>query len=77
MIGGWGQTRKNVEEFLGKDVYTIPCGSVPKDNDPHGRIVHNYSYKAADGMSVNSVLLDNSVQYVAFKERVRVLSKVS
>ena len=77
MIGGTGWTRKDVKEFLGKDVYTIPCGSVPKGDDPHGRIVHNYSYKAAEGKSVNSVLLENSVQYIAFKERVRALSRVS
>ena len=77
MIGGKGQTKRDVQEFLGRDVYTIPCGSVPKGDDPHGRIVHNYSYEAAERKSINSVLVDNSVQYIAFRERVRALSKVS
>ena len=77
MLGGLGWTRNDVEEFLGKDIYTIPCGSVPKGDDPHGRIIHNYSYEAVQGESVNSALLENSVRYIAFSEKVRVLSKVS
>ena len=46
MIGGVGWTRADVEDFLSSNVYTIPCGSVPKGDDPHGRIVHDYSYAA-------------------------------
>ena len=53
MLGGKGWTRKLVEEFLGKNVYTIPCGSVRKGDDPHGRIVHDFSYAYANGESVN------------------------
>ena len=53
------------------------CGSVPKDDDPHGRIVHDYSYAAVGEVSINEALLDNSVHYISFKQRVRLLSKVS
>ena len=49
---------------------------MPKGEDPHGRIVHNYSHEF-DGISLNSVLLDNSVAYISFKERVKLLSQVS
>ena len=76
MIGGVGWSRTDVEEFLSSDVYTIPCGSVPKDDDPHGRIVHDYSYAAVRDESINEALLDNSVRYISFKQRVRSLSKV-
>ena len=77
MLGGKGWTCKLVEDFLGKNVYTIPCGSVRKGDDPHGRIVHDYSYANANGESVNEALLENSVQYIAFKERVHALAQVS
>lgn len=77
MLGGKGWTRKLVEEFLGKNVYTIPCGSVRKGDDPHGRIVHDFSYAYIDGESINYALLENSVQYIAFKERVHALAQVS
>ena len=77
MLGGAGWTREIVQSFLGKDVYTIPCGSVPKGDDPNGRIVHNYSYAVDKGCSLNSALLENSVQYIAFKDRGKALSQVS
>ena len=66
-----------MQSFLGKDVYTIPCASIPKGDDPDGRIVHDYSYAVEGGQSINSVLLENSVQYIAFKDRVKALSQVS
>ena len=62
---------------MASNVYTIPCGSVPKGDDPHGRIVHNYSYAAVGDESINAAILDNSVQYIAFKDRVKALSQVS
>ena len=77
MIGGWGWRKDDVKNFLGSDVYTIPCGSVRKGDDPHGRIVHNYSYAAVMDESINSALLENSVRYISFKERVEALSQVS
>ena len=77
MIGGKGWTRKCVEEFLGRRIYTIPCGTVPKGDDPHGRIVHDYSHEGPDGISINVALVDNSVQYIKFSERIDALSKVS
>ena len=66
-----------VEKFLGRKFYVIPCGSVPKGDDPHGRIIHDFSY-AFDGQnSINSALLENSVQYISFVDRVYALSKVN
>ena len=76
MIGGVGWSRADVEDFLASEVYTIPCGSVPKGDDPQGRIVLDYSYAAVGFASINEALLDNSVQYISFKQRVSALSKV-
>ena len=70
MIGGVGWTRADVEDFLSSKVYTIPCGSVPKGDDTHGRIVHDYSYAAVGIESINEALLENSVRYISFKHRV-------
>ena len=39
-------------------------------------MVHNYSHEF-DGVSLNSVLLDNSVAYISFKKGVELLSQVS
>ena len=65
-----------VRWFLDKDFYVIPCGAVAKGDNPHGRIVHNYSRKF-DGLSLNEVLIDNSVSYISFKDRARLLAKVA
>ena len=43
MLGGVGWTKEVVGWFLGKPFYTVPCGAVPKNNDPLGRIIHDYS----------------------------------
>ena len=76
MLGGIGWTREEVTKFLGKSFYVIPCGAVPKNGDPFGRIIHDFSY-AGDGLnSINTALIDNSVRYISFIERVRSLSKV-
>ena len=77
MIGGPGWSRTVVRDFLGCDFYVIPCGAVPKGDDPHGCIIHYYSY-APDGIhSINNALIDNSVNYISFKERVRSLAGLS
>ena len=76
MIGGPGWTRNHVRWFLNSDFFITPCGAVPKDGDPFGRIVHNYSHEF-DGLSLNAALLDNSVSYISFTERVRLLSQVT
>ena len=44
MLGGVGWTLDKVERFLKKKVYVIPCGAVPKNDDPYGRIIHDYSF---------------------------------
>ena len=56
--------------------YTIPCGAVPKNNDPLGRIIHDYSFPSAGQGSVNSALINTSVEYISFVERTRQLSRV-
>ena len=76
MIGGPGWDSDTVRWFLDSDFIITPCGSVPKGDDPHGRIVHNYSHEF-DGISLNSALIDNSVEYISFKARVELLSQVS
>ena len=58
MTGGPGWTRERVHWFLNGDFFIAPSGAVPKDGDPFGRIVHNYSHEF-DGLSLNTALLDN------------------
>ena len=43
MIGGVRWTSEIVEWFLGRSFYTIPGGAGPKNDDPLGRIIHDYS----------------------------------
>ena len=76
MIGGRGWTQKIVKNFLGRSFYKIPCGAVPKNGDPLGRIIHDYSFPSATLGSVNAALINTSVQYISFVERARQLSKV-
>ena len=76
LLGGPGWTREVVRDFLGKDFYVIPCGAVPKNDNPVGRIIHNYSYPSPKEHSVNSALVNTSVAYISFKERVKKLAKV-
>ena len=76
MLGGVGWTREKVENFLGRKVYVIPCGAVPKGGDKNGRIIHNYSYQHKGARSVNAALTNTSVEYITFKKRVALLAKV-
>ena len=75
MLGGPGWTRQTVHDFLESDFYVVPCGAVPKGTDPHGRIIHDYSFAPENTRSLNESLLENSVQYITFKQRVAALSK--
>jgi len=43
MLGGPGWTATKVENFLHSTFYVTPCGAVAKGDDPHGRIIHDYS----------------------------------
>ena len=76
MLGGVGWSSKHIKQFLGREFYTTPCGAVPKNNDPAGRIIHNYSYPSRKAGSVNAALLNTSVEYISFKDRVSLLNKV-
>ena len=77
MIGGVGWSLKKVEEFLGRKVYVIPCGAVPKNDDPFGRVIHDYSYpKKKYSNSINAALTNTSVEYITFKNRVAELAQV-
>ena len=69
MIGGWGWTQDMVRWFLGGNFYTIPCGAVPKNQEPLGRIIHDYSSPSATEGSVNSALINTSVQYISFVDK--------
>ena len=77
MVGGFGWNKNDVLAFLGRKFYTIPCGAVPKNGDPAGRIIHNYSFPLPNSKSINSALADTSVSYLSFKDRVARLSKVN
>ena len=74
--GGVGWSRKNVEKFLKRKIYVIPCGAVEKDGDPWGRIIHNFSHPTKKFNSINSALTDTSVEYISFKNRVAKLAQV-
>ena len=77
MLGGRGWSLEKVENFLGQKVHVIPCGAVPKNDDPFGRIIHDYSYpKSNYSNSVNSALANTSVEYITFKNRVAQLEHV-
>ena len=76
MLGGRGWTYDLVQQFLGKPFYITPCGAVPKNDDPLVRIIHDYSFPSATQGSVNSALINTSVQYISFVERAKQLSKV-
>ena len=76
MLGGRGWSQKKVEQFLKCKVHVIPCGAVPKNDDPYGRIIHNYSHPNKHVGSINSALTHTSVSYITFKERVAQLDQV-
>ena len=62
---------------MGRSFYTVPCGAVPKKQDPFGRIIHDYSWPSAVRGSVNSALVNTSVEYISFVKRAEKLSKVN
>ena len=76
MLGGEGWSAHDIRKFLSRPFYTIPCGAVPKGNDPLGRIVHDYSFPSSDFGSVNSALQNTTVEYISFRERVVQLEHV-
>ena len=75
MLGGSGWSAATVRRFLGAPYFCTPCGAVPKKDDPYGRIIHNYSHKIG-GISLNDALIDNSTEYISFRERVELLNPV-
>ena len=44
MMGGLGWSNRHPRVFLGKYFNFIPCGTVLKGNEPHGRIIHDFSF---------------------------------
>ena len=76
MLWGRGWSRKKVEKFLKRKVHIIPCGAVPKNEDPFGRIIHNFSFPNKKVNSINSALTDTSVEYISFKKTVSLLAQV-
>ena len=60
MIGGPGWSANVVTRFLGAPFYSIPCGAVPKKDDPFGQIIHNYNNKIGwRSININYCLIDN------------------
>ena len=72
MLGGLGWSRKKVEKFLKRKVHIIPCGAVPKNEDPFGRIIHNFSFPNKKVNSINFAL----TEYISFKKTVSLLAQV-
>ena len=52
------------------------CGAVPKDEDPFGRIGHNFGH-LFDGLSLDDVLEANSVSFISCRDRARLLSQMT
>ena len=50
MLGGAGWTREEVTKILGESFYVMPCGAVPKNGDPFGKVIPEF---AGDG--INSI----------------------
>ena len=70
MLGDVDWSLIDVKNFLDKRVYTIPSFAEPKNDNPFGRIIHNYSFSCAKLNFVNSTLKKTSVKYISFLERV-------
>ena len=68
-------TRKG-EVVLREGLLQKPLWAVPKNQDPMGRIIHDYSIPFAVKVSVSSDFINTSVQYISFVERTEKLSKV-
>ena len=59
---------------MGRDFYVILCGMDRKRDDLYGRIIHDFSFAQLGGKSINASLLEISVEYITFFERVKALS---
>ena len=68
-----GQQKQCVHSYVPLSA-ARPAGPFQKD-DPYGRSIHNYSHKI-DGISLNDCFLDNSTEYISFKDRVRLLDPI-
>lgn len=64
MLGGPGWSLQSVKKLLKSQILITPCGEVPKGNDPHGRIIHDYSFASNDDVSLNSCFLNTAVRYI-------------
>ena len=63
--------------FGGAGFYGIPGNAVPKNDDPFGRIVHDYGYYPKGSYSVNSAHSCTSVRYLTTKEVVSIVDDVT
>ena len=77
MIGVEGWTADHVRSFFGgQEFYGIPSNGTMKNNDPLGRIDHDYGYYPQGSYSVNSVHSCTRVEYLSTKEVVQILDAV-
>ena len=65
----------NCTQFFEFSVLLHPMRGSTKKDDPYGRIIHNYSHKIG-GLSLNDALIDNSTEYISFRERVELLDPI-
>ena len=68
--------KKKSKGVPGKGVLHHSLWALPKGNNPHGRIIHDFSFGLAGEKSINASLFDNSVKYITFAERVEAVSSV-
>ena len=65
-----------MKEFQKFEFYIIPSGAVPKESDPHGLIIHDYSF-SYEGESLLTISpLENSVAYISFLDRAKIISRI-
>ena len=68
-------TRKG-EVVLREGLSQKPQWAVPKNQDPIGRIIRDYSIPSAVKVSVSSDFINTSVQYISFVERATFKSRL-
>ena len=75
MLGVPGWSAETVSRILGSTFFYTLRGAVPKRDDPYRRIIHNSSHEFNE-VSLNDCLINNSTEYISFKDRVELFKTV-
>ena len=73
MVAGFGESKRQVRHLLGRDIFTSFLAGRSLRGGSKRRC---FSFVPVGGKSINTSLLDNSVEYITFVERVKTLSRV-